>query len=125
MPSASGPLSTASWQSCSSGHTTMGSDLDEPIDEASEVSEGSAEEWRQAIHKVLEEVLWSAVMLKRSAAASLDVQDALLWLLPREDLACGSQCCQPSGIARSLLQRLGKELPAIFEAVTSVAAPPG
>jgi hypothetical protein len=67
---------------------------------------------------VLEEVLWSALMLKRGGNGSLDVQASLLELLPP---SCLGQClvaCGLDNLTSSLLQRLSAELPGIHTALT-------
>jgi hypothetical protein len=84
-----------------------------------------SQEWQEAIRKVLEEVLWSAVMLKRSAAEEVDVEDALLWLLPKDQLRTSAAVCKVvKGLPKTLLQGLEKELPTIYGLVSCSAKPP-
>lgn len=98
----------------------------EPGEEVKEQSSRSIpQEQQEAIHKVLEEVLWSAVMLKRSAAEDVDVQDALLWLMPKEDLRKSAAISNVvHGLPKTLLQGLERELPDICRLVSFSGKPP-
>jgi hypothetical protein len=70
------------------------------------------------LSNVLEEVLWSALLLRRGSSASVDVQSSLLELLPPRDLANSFAACGSKSLSLSLLQRLSAELPAIHTALT-------
>jgi len=69
------------------------------------------------LQELLEEVLWSALLLGRSAGSRIDVQSRLLELLPPHILAACFQACGTSGLPASLLQRIGTELPLVSAAL--------
>jgi len=72
----------------------------------------------QELSGVLEEVLWSALLMKRGTSGTLDVQASLLELLPPPDLAQCFAVCGPNSLTLSLLQRLSAELPGVHTALT-------
>mmetsp|Transcript_31818 Transcript_31818/g.74315 ORF Transcript_31818/g.74315 Transcript_31818/m.74315 type:complete len:1205 (+) Transcript_31818:160-3774(+) len=73
--------------------------------------------------ELLEEVLWSVLLLRRGADKSLDVSARLLVYLPPPRLASCCEECGPNGLTESLLQRLANELPEVHAALMSKPPP--
>jgi len=71
----------------------------------------------RALGELLTEVLWSALMLRRSLDGGVDVQSSLLEILPPPDLAHCFLICGNDGLTPGLMQRLGAELPAVLTAL--------
>mmetsp|Transcript_10628 Transcript_10628/g.26400 ORF Transcript_10628/g.26400 Transcript_10628/m.26400 type:complete len:539 (-) Transcript_10628:96-1712(-) len=78
----------------------------------------------QELNDLLQETLWSALLMTRGAKGHIDVQAGLLEILEPEVLG---QCFQEACIATlpsSLSQRLGAELPGLRAALLDAAAAP-
>lgn len=73
---------------------------------------------RQELCKLLEEVLWSALLLGRSAGENVCVQSHLLDLLPAQTLSRCLHACGRCSLPHSLLQRLASEMPHVHGALT-------
>jgi len=74
---------------------------------------------------MLEEVLWSALLLKRNAAAGIDVQASLLELVSPPDFARCFKLCGSQSLTSSLLHRLAAELPAVHTGLHCTSPFPG
>lgn len=83
---------------------------------AGEFADVSVPAARAEVREILEEVLWSALLLGRGTGGRIDVQSRLLELLPSDVLMrCAHASC--NGLPPSLLQRLAAELPQAFTAL--------
>jgi hypothetical protein len=75
----------------------------------------------QELRELLEEVLWSALLLIPGTVDDLNVQARLLELLPPQDLAQSFVACGSDALKTSLLQRLSAKLPGVHTALTCMS----
>eukprot|EP00927_Polykrikos_kofoidii_P042160 TRINITY_DN36013_c0_g2_i1.p1 TRINITY_DN36013_c0_g2~~TRINITY_DN36013_c0_g2_i1.p1 ORF type:complete len:1086 (-),score=181.16 TRINITY_DN36013_c0_g2_i1:220-3477(-) len=74
----------------------------------------------------LEEVLWSAVLLKRGSSDRVNPEAKLLILVPPQRLVQAIRACGPDALAPSLVQRVAAEMPRVKNSIEAAAAsPPG
>jgi hypothetical protein len=69
------------------------------------------------VSSILEEVLWSALLLKRGAIDGFDVQKSFLEMMPPNVLRSCCIVCGPDCVSSSLLHRLSTELPNVHAAL--------
>lgn len=79
----------------------------------------------EQLRELFDELLWSALMLRRGSDGAIDVQSRLLTWLPHERILQVSAASGAQWIGPSLLQRLSVELPAIHAALVDAASQQG
>lgn len=96
-------------------------DLSDQVDVTVASADGSFDEFRaerREMRTMLEEVLWTGLLLGRGADCGFDVQSLLFTALPAARLASAHWAATLSGeLSPSLLQRLSAELPQVHAAL--------